>query len=78
MGPLSLKPDMTTVPNPYTATQFANLMFVDLLGNGFSFVGNTSNFPTKSEEYGSQLSYAINALTKQSPLGQSKNIVLVG
>ena len=48
MGPLSLKPDMTTVQNPNTATNFANVMFVDLLGNGFSFVANSTNFPTKS------------------------------
>lgn len=45
---MSLKPDMTTVVNTNTATQFANLMFIDLLGNGFSFVGNVSDFPTKS------------------------------
>lgn len=48
LGPMSLKPDMTTVANPYTATLFANLLFIDLLGNGFSFVGNISDFPTKS------------------------------
>lgn len=48
MGPLSLRPDMTTVDNPNSATNFANVMFVDLLGNGFSFVSNASNFPTKS------------------------------
>lgn len=45
---MTLKPDMTTVTNPNTATQFANLMFIDLLGNGFSFVANASDFPTKS------------------------------
>ncbi len=48
LGPMSLKPDMTTVTNPYTATLFANLLFIDLLGNGFSFVGNISDFPSKS------------------------------
>jgi carboxypeptidase C (cathepsin A) len=78
MGPLTLRPDMTTVPNPNTLTNFANLMFVDLLASGFSFVANSTNFPTKSEDYGSQLTYAINALSKESPLGKSKTIVLVG
>lgn len=48
LGPMTLKPDMTTVANPNAATQFANLLFIDLLGNGFSFVGNVSDFPTKS------------------------------
>jgi carboxypeptidase C (cathepsin A) len=49
MGPLTLNPDMTTVPNPSSVTSFANVMFLDLLGNGFSFLANTTNFPTKSE-----------------------------
>lgn len=53
-------------------------MFVDLLGNGFSFVSNTSIFPTKSEDYGLHLTYAINAFVKQSILGQSKTVVIVG
>lgn len=48
MGPLSLRPDLTTVDNPSTVTNFANVIFVDLLGNGFSFVSNASEFPTKS------------------------------
>ena len=78
MGPVSLKPDMTTVQNPSSVTSFANVIFVDLLGNGFSFVANTSDFPTKSEDYGNQLTYALNALNKESVLGRSKIIVIVG
>ncbi len=78
LGPLWLKPDMTTVANPSSVTAFANVMFVDHLGNGFSFVANTSNFPTKSEDYASQLTYALNALNKESPLGRSKVIVFLG
>lgn len=78
MGPLTLKNDLTTTPNPNTVTAFANVMFIDLLGNGFSFVGNTSNFPTKSEDFGSHLTYALNALNKQSVLGQSKTTILIG
>lgn len=78
LGPLTLKTDMTTAQNPNAVTNFANVLFVDLLGNGFSFVANSSNFPTKSEDYGSQLTYAINALRKESPLGQSKVMALIG
>jgi carboxypeptidase C (cathepsin A) len=48
LGPISVKPDMTTVTNPNTATQFANVMFIDLLGNGFSFASDPSNLNTKS------------------------------
>lgn len=53
-------------------------MFVDLLGNGFSFVANTSTFPTKAEDYGDQLTYAVNAFAKESFLGQSKVVVIIG
>jgi hypothetical protein len=69
---------MTTVLNPSSVTAFANVMFVDLLGNGFSFVANTSNYPNKSEDYAGQLTYALNALNKESPLGRSKVIVFLG
>ena len=48
MGPIVLKSDMTTAENPNSPTAYANVMFVDLLGNGFSFVADTSSFPTKS------------------------------
>ena len=69
---------MSTTQNLNTVTNYANVMFIDLLGNGFSFAASTSNLPTKYEEYGVQLTYAINAFAKQSALGQSSNVVLVG
>lgn len=78
MGPVLLRPDMTTVSNSEAVTAVANVMFVDLLGNGFSFVSNTTTFPTRSEEYGAQLTFAINAFAKQSPLAKSSVVVLVG
>ncbi len=78
MGPVTLKPDMTTTPNANSVTNYANVMFIDLLGNGFSFVENTNSLPTKSEDYGTQITYAINAFAKQSALGKSKTIALVG
>ena len=64
MGPVNLNPDMTSTPNAYTVTNYANIMFVDLLGNGFSFVANISTFPTKYEDYGVHLAFAINAFVK--------------
>ena len=78
LGPMTLKNDMTTAANLNTVTNFANVLFVDLLGNGFSFVANVSNFPTKSEDYGQQLTYALNALGKESVLGQNKRVILIG
>lgn len=53
-------------------------MFVDLLGNGFSFVSDVASFPTKSEDYGAQLTYAINTFVKQSVLGKSSVLVVAG
>jgi carboxypeptidase C (cathepsin A) len=47
MGPITVNPDMTTKQNQNTVTNYANVMFIDLLGNGFSFFGNSSNLPTK-------------------------------
>lgn len=78
MGPIKLNSDMTLSPNTESPTFFANVMFVDLIGNGFSFISNVSTFPTKSEDYGVQLTYAINAFAKQSYLGQSRTVILVG
>ena len=78
MGPVTLKPDMTTAPNANSVTNYANVMFIDLLGNGFSFAANTSSLPTKSEDYGAQITYAINEFAKQSALGKSKTLALVG
>jgi carboxypeptidase C (cathepsin A) len=78
MGPITLKPDMTTTPNDNTVTNYANVIFIDLLGNGYSFAANSSSYSTKAEDYGVHLTYAINAFAKQSVLGQSKIVALIG
>jgi hypothetical protein len=39
-------------------------MFIDLLGNGFSFAANSSSLPIKYEDYGVHLTYAINKFAK--------------
>lgn len=41
IGPLNLKNDLTLGPNEGRVTQFANVMFLDLLGSGFSFAAST-------------------------------------
>lgn len=47
MGPITLYPNMSTTQNLNTVTNYANVMFIDLLGNGFSFAASTSSLPTK-------------------------------
>ena len=47
MGPILLHPDMTVSSNQNTVTSYSNVMFVDLLGNGFSFAANSSSLATK-------------------------------
>lgn len=64
LGPLILNPDMTTVANPNRITQFANVMFIDLLGSGFSFANSSSDLPTDSMTFTAQLTYSINQFAK--------------
>lgn len=37
LGPKTLTNQLTLVDNPNSITQFANVLFLDLLGSGFSF-----------------------------------------
>jgi carboxypeptidase C (cathepsin A) len=60
IGPVNLNNDMTLSPNPSRFTTTANLMFIDLLGSGFSFAANTSDLPTEAKTFGVQLTKAIN------------------
>jgi hypothetical protein len=78
IGPMNLKNDMTLAANPNSFTSSANLMFLDLLGSGFSFASNPSDLPTDANGYGEILTTALNTFAQESVLGQSKVIVLAG
>jgi hypothetical protein len=69
---------MTLSANPNRFTNTANLMFIDLLGSGFSFTSDPSTLPTLAKVFGSQLTLAINTFAKESVLGQSSRIILAG
>lgn len=69
---------MTLEKNPNSFTSSANLMFLDLQGSGFSFVSDPSQLPTEAKSYGESLTKAVNTFAKESTLGQSKVVVLVG
>lgn len=78
IGPVKLNADLTLTANPNKFTNVANLMFLDLLGSGFSFTTNVSSLPTDAKGYGSTLTLAINTFVKESVLGQSSKIILAG
>lgn len=69
---------MTLTANPNRWTNTANLMFIDLIGSGFSFTTDVNTIPSDAKGYGSTLSLAINTLAKESVLGQNKKIILAG
>lgn len=69
---------MSLTANPNRFTNTANLMFIDLIGSGFSFTSDPNTLPTEAKGFGSTLSLAINTFAKESVLGQSSNIILAG
>jgi len=69
---------MTLTANPHKFTATANLMFIDLIGSGFSFASDPNTLPSDAKGFGSILSIAINTFAKESALGQSSKIILAG
>lgn len=78
IGPKTLKNDMTLMDNPNSLTEKANLMFLDSLGSGFSFVDSGDKIPTEAKAYGDALTKALNAFISGADIGKSKNIYLIG
>lgn len=76
---MNLKNDLTLETNPNSFTASANVMFLDLLGSGFSFASDPNDLPTDAKGYGEVLATALNTFEKEeSVLGQSKVVVLAG
>ena len=75
---MNLKNDMTLEANPNRFTASANVMFLDLLGSGFSFASDPSELPSDVKGYGEILTVALNTFIKETALGQSKVVVLAG
>lgn len=68
---MNLQNDMSLAQNPNRFTSSANVMFLDLLGCGFSFASDPNSLPGDAKSYGLQLTSALNTFVKESPLGQS-------
>lgn len=64
LGPLSLTSNLTLTMNPNTASRYANLLFMDPLGVGFSFVNNTKDIPTTLQASVQQIAYALTEFKK--------------
>jgi len=45
LGPKLLTSTLTLVDNPHSITQFANVLFLDLLGSGYSFATDAAAIP---------------------------------
>ncbi len=69
---------MTLSPNANRFTTTANLMFIDLLGSGFSFAASSGDLPSDAKTFGVQLTTAINTFVSESVLGKSSKIILAG
>lgn len=78
IGPKSLNPDASLVDNANRATQFGNVMFIDLLGSGFSFASSAAAIPKAVKDHASILTKAINSFTSETSIGKSTKILLIG
>ena len=63
-------------PNPNTASSYANLLFIDPLGVGFSFVNSTKDIPTTYMAMATQLTYALKEYRKNIDFGAGKWIFI--
>ena len=68
---------MSLTANPDRFSTVSNLMFLDLLGSGFSFASASSSIPSEAKIFGTQLSTAINSFISESVLGKSSKVVVL-
>lgn len=59
LGPLLVTSNLTLAQNPNSATQFANLLFLDPLGVGFSFAENIKDVPSSYNAIAQQIVFAL-------------------
>jgi carboxypeptidase C (cathepsin A) len=61
IGPKILDGPSAILDNPSSVTPFANVMFLDLLGSGYSFASAPSAIPKTYNSFGTMLTSAINS-----------------
>ena len=67
-----LTSNLTLAANPNSASKYANLLFIDPLGVGFSFVNNTKDIPTSYIGMAQQITYALGEIKKNVDFGKGK------
>lgn len=67
---------MSLIKNPNTASAYANLMFLDYPGTGFSFVSDTKDLPDNYATLANQTSYALSQFAAQVDFGKGRMILL--
>jgi carboxypeptidase C (cathepsin A) len=78
LGPLTLNNDLSLQASLNSITGFANVMFLDLLGSGYSIPASTADIPTSAKGFAQQLTYAINAFLTSTAIGKTSTLHLVG
>jgi hypothetical protein len=61
VGPKILTSTLSLVDNPNKATQLGNVIFIDLLGSGYSFASSLDAIPKTSRDYGVMITRAVNS-----------------
>lgn len=77
LGPKLLKNDLTLVDNPDRITNWSNVLFLDLLGSGFSFASDFNNIPTSSHDHGVFLTEAVNSFISEVDFAKSANLYII-
>lgn len=78
LGPRILTPQLVLTDNSNSPTQYANIMFLDLLGSGFSFPSSADAIPKTSKDYGMMITKALNSFISEANIGKSKKIYIIG
>lgn len=61
LGPKTLRSNMTLADNLFSLTENSNVMFLDSLASGFSFVASSDSIPTEAKSFGVAMTAAINS-----------------
>jgi len=77
LGPLILQSNLTLAINNNTPSAYANLLFIDSLGTGFSFAADTKEIASDYATLAGQVDYALSQFTAQIDFGKGK-LYLVG
>ena len=73
---MTLTNNLTLVQNPYAASNYSNLLFIDPLGVGFSIADSTANIPKTYLAMSQQVAYALKEFQKNIDFAAGKWIFI--